>query len=356
MVKRNLDTLLERHDAPTIIKRLERELGDAKTKIGMQAAVREVLGLHDLAGRSAAPAWTYEEDPPKESPGCPVLFLSDLHWGELVDSEQLNGVNSFDLATARKRLRYTVETAVKLCGILDPKMRYPGIVVPLGGDMVSGDIHEELTATNELPTIPTVLDLATHLEGAIGLLADKFGRVFLPCVSGNHGRNTRKPWAKNRNATSFDWLLYQILIKSFADDDRVQFYVPAGSDAFFRVYNVRYLLTHGDQFRAGDSIIGPLGPLARGRQKKLARDAAIGRDFDVMLAGHWHTYIHMTTMIVNGSLKGMDEYAAAENYAFEEPQQALWIVNPRYGCTFRMPVQCEPPAKPRKAEWVSVAA
>lgn len=355
-MKRDLESFKARHDPAAVIRRLENELQDAKDKLGMQEAVRDVLGLHDLAGREPAPAWTYDHAVPDESPGVPVLFLSDLHWGEVVNAEQVNGVNRFDLKTARKRLRHTVETAIKLTSILDPKMRFPGIVVPLGGDMVSGDIHEELEATNELPTIPTVLDLAEHLEGAIALLADTYGKVFLPCVSGNHGRNTHKTWAKNRNATSFDWLLYQILIKSFAKDDRVHFYVPAGSDALFRVYGVRYLLTHGDQFKAGDSIIGPLGPLARGRQKKLARDQSVGRDFDVMLAGHWHTYIHMNSMIVNGSLKGLDEWAASMNFSFEDPQQALWIVHPRNGCTYRMPVQCEPCVKPRKTEWVSVAA
>lgn len=355
-MKPTLEGFKAKHDPATIIARLEGELKDAHSQVGMQAAIREVLGIHGLADHETAPAWTYQPPAVKESPGVPVLFLSDLHWGEVVYRAQVNGVNEFDLKIAHQRLRHTVETAIRLTKILDAEMRYPGIVVPLGGDMISGDIHDELVATNELPSIPAVLDLAEHLESAIGLLADTYGKVFLPCVSGNHGRNTRKTWAKNRNATSFDWMLYQILRKAFSKDKRVQFFVPAGSDALFKVYGVRYLLTHGDQFKAGDSIIGPIGPLARGRQKKLARDQAVGRDFDVMLAGHWHTYIHMTNMIINGSLKGLDEYAAAGNFSFEEPQQALWIVHPKYGCTFRMPVQCDPPGKPRKTEWVSVAA
>lgn len=36
---------------------------------------------------------------------------------------------------------------------------YPGIVVALAGDMVSGDIHQELKETNEVPTIASVVEL-----------------------------------------------------------------------------------------------------------------------------------------------------------------------------------------------------
>ena len=42
-------------------------------------------------------------------------------------------------------------------------MDYPGIVVLLRGDMISGNIHEELQATNQLNTMPTVLLLLGEL-------------------------------------------------------------------------------------------------------------------------------------------------------------------------------------------------
>jgi hypothetical protein len=35
--------------------------------------------------------------------------------------------------------------------------------------------------------------------------------------------------------------------------------------------------------------------------------------------------------LLNGSLKGYDEYAAIGNFAFEVPQQALWINIPEKG-------------------------
>jgi hypothetical protein len=74
-----------------------------------------------------------------------------------------------------------------------------------------------------------------------------------------------------------------------------------------------------------------------------------------MMCGHWHQYIHLSRLIVNGSLKGYDEYAYQNNFGFEEPQQALFVVHPRHGITYRMPVNCEPAPKPRTTEWVSHA-
>lgn len=354
---KTLSEFRAKHDPLTIISRLESELRAANEKLGLESTIKDLLGTTVLRlDHVKPPAWVADAPKKSVSPGVPTLFLSDLHWGEVVRSEQVNGVNRYNLEIARKRLRHTVETAADLLRILDKDMRYPGIVVPLGGDMVSGNIHDELRATNEVNIMPAVLDLFEALIGAIGFLADTFGHVFLPCVSGNHGRDTLKTWAKDRNHTSFDWILYQFLARHFAADKRIVFHIPAGSDALYRVYGTRYNLTHGDQFKAGDSIIGPIGPLMRGNQKKTARNQAVGQDYDVMLAGHWHQYIHLARMIVNGSLKGYDEYAAAGNFGFEPPTQALWITHPRFGITYRMPVYCETPPQRTAAEWVSVPA
>lgn len=337
------------------IKKLESELRKAQVGATELQIVRQAIGAAIEGARATVPPqWTIQAPKANSSPGVPTLFLSDFHWGERVNPSEIEGANEFNLAIARRRLAHTVQTAVHLLGIVDPKMRYPGIVLPLGGDMITGNIHDELVATNELQTMPTVLDLYGYLIATITALLGVFENVFVPCVGGNHGRDTRKTWSKLRNHTSFDWLLYQFLAKHFEGNKRVRFHIPDGSDAHYRIFSTRYLLTHGDQFRGGDSIIGPIGPLTRGNQKKQARNQAISREYDVMLAGHWHQYIHLERLIVNGALKGYDEYAYQGNFGFEPPRQALWITHPRYGITFRMPVLCEPPAAATRADWVSI--
>ncbi len=335
----------ETHDPSTIIARLTSEVEKARRESDEVAAVRSVLAeMGALLAAVKPPAWTLKAAKDPRSPGVPTLFLSDLHWGERVDPAQIGGVNEYDLAIARRRLHYCVETAISLCRIIDPKMRYEGIVVPLGGDMISGNLHEELTATNQINSMPAVLDLFGELCAAIRVLADAFGAVRLPCVSGNHGRDTRKIWAKDRHHTSFDWLLYQFLARHFKDDKRVTFEIPDGPDAPFSIFGTRYLLTHGDRLgHGGDGLIGFLGPVVRGDHKRRSRNSQISQPYDVLLCGHWHQYAHLPKLVVNGSLKGYDEYAYTEAFSFEPPQQALWITHPRKGITFRMPVFCEAP-------------
>lgn len=338
------------------IKRLEQDLAKAdKERLTHSAIRRAIVGLADNVLKTEAPAWCVTQKVSDSSPGVPTLFASDLHWGEVVHPAQIGGVNKFNLDIAHKRLDRMGERAVRLLSIISPKLDYPGIVLVLGGDMISGNIHDELTATNEMNSMPCVLDLYGRLVSLIGMLADKFGKVFCPCVSGNHGRDTHKIWNKDRHHTSFDWLLYCFLAKHFEGDKRVSFYIPDGPDALYRIYGHRYLLTHGDQFRGGDSMIGALGPLTRGDHKKRSRNAQIDMEYDTMICGHWHQYIHLTRLIVNGSLKGYDEYAYNSNFGFEVPQQALWLTHPKYGITFRMPVRLDEPRGASKSGWVSVS-
>jgi len=228
------------------IKRMEAELRAHSKQDDQTEVIKGVIGT--MARRVEEldpPAWIVKPHRLESAPGVPTLFVSDLHWGEVVYPSQINGVNQYSIATAHERMKVLVDSALYLLSIISPKMDYPGIVVPLGGDMISGNIHDELTATNELNSMPAVEDLYSVLVGVIKTFADVFGNVFLPCVSGNHGRDTAKVWHKDRHATSFDWLLYRFLARRFEEDKRVTFFIPDGPDAYYKIYDHAYLLTHG---------------------------------------------------------------------------------------------------------------
>lgn len=320
--------------------------------------VREqIIGLKDA--EISIPEWVLKPCGAADTTSVPTLFVSDLHWGEIVDADQVDGVNAFDLAIAHDRIKVLASSTIDLLRHHMGKMKYPGIVMPFGGDMVTGDIHEELTATNEMEIMPTVLDLWGSMVWLIETMAEEFGQVFVPCVTGNHGRNTRFTRAKGRNHTSYDWLLYNFLAKHFEakKDARVKFLISPAADCLYQVYGHRYLLSHGDQFKGGDGIIGPLGPLTRGNKKKAARNVAIRRDYDTMIVGHWHTYMSLMRLIVNGALKGYDEYAYVSNFDYEPPQQALWLTHSLRGITISAPVQVDPKqVRQEDVEWVKWAA
>jgi transposase-like protein len=337
------------------LRELQARLATAeKASLSDEYVKRKIFEL--LEGPIDPPKWLTPTRVPRGGLLVPTLMLSDLHWGEVVYPRQVNGVNEYNIAVAQRRFRTAIERAVDLCKHHMIEPNYPGIVVALGGDMLSGDIHEELSESNELPVMPALLDLMGCLIWAIGRLADEFGRVFLPCVTGNHGRNTKKPRAKGRNYSNFDWLLYQFLAKHFEADKRIQFLIPDGSDAHWTVFGHRYCMTHGDQFRGGDGMIGALGPIIRGDHKKRSRNGQIDLGYDTLLLGHWHQLIQLQRLIVNGSLKGYDEYAAANNFGFEQPQQALWLTHSERGITFSMPVHVDERRHVENTKWLEFAA
>lgn len=337
------------------LKRVEAALKLAEASVLDHTLIKsQIIKIDQSVLETETPAWAISTKRGHDFPGVPTLFLSDLHWGEVVDSKQINGVNEFNMTIARARLKEVAKSAVRLLTILSPKLDYPGIVLVLGGDMVNGNLREEMTATNEENIMPVMVDIFEHLGSLIQTMADTFGHVFIPGVTGNHGRSTVKIWAADRHATSFEWLLYCMLAKRFASDSRITFLIPDGPDAHYRIYNHRFVLSHGDQFRGGDGVIGPLGPIIRGDFKKRARNAQLHQDYDTMLLGHFHQYMHLTKLIVNGSLVGYNEFAYANNFPYEPPCQALFLTHPRYGITYRMPVFAAKGEVKEVSPWVSV--
>jgi hypothetical protein len=350
-IQDGVDFMAELQEAKAKIRTLETAAdAQAKEQLTAEFIKKKIIQLKDE--NIDVPDWLIRT-PKEEVSGVPTLFASDWHWAEIVDPKQIGGVNQYNITISQQRARALIETAIDLLNNHLNNPEYPGIVFALGGDMVSGDIHEELMATNEVEIMPTVLDLFGVLTWCITTLADQFGKVFVPCVTGNHGRNTHKIRAKGRNFTSFDWLLYSFLAKRFEADERIKFLIPDGPDAYYSIFGHKYLLTHGDQFRGGDGMIGALGPIIRGDHRKRSRNAQIDQDYDTMLLGHWHQLIQLQRLIVNGSLKGYDEYANQNNFPYEPPRQALWITHPQHGITFSAPVNVERKRVVGRTEWVS---
>ena len=344
-----------------------------KTKAELVAAradIRQLQKQHDtaeairnriykLAERTPEPPdWIDPLKKPKGSRGVPVMLWSDWHYGEVVRPEEVGGVNEFNAEIAAARITKLVNTSIDLAfnHMGRATKEYPGAIVCLGGDMLSGDIHEELFATNDRTTQQCINDLTDLLAGALETVADKFGKVFVPCVVGNHGRASRKPRMKGRIYTSHEWNIYCNLERHFRRDSRIQFFIPNETDAHFKVYGHRFLLTHGDSLgvKGGDGIIGAIGPIMRGSLKIGSSEAQIGRDVDTILMGHWHQMLWLPGCIVNGALKGYDEYARlAMRAPYSPPSQALFFVHPEHGITARWEVLLDGAKSTVDKEWLS---
>lgn len=353
------------HDAAEIVRKKNLEIIDHKRTIEQlrrnnDTAEKIRAEIFDLAEHTIEPpTWLTGRGVPSGERGGPMTVWSDFHYGEVVNPDEVGGVNAYDMKIARQRFIRLVDTTIDLCTnhMGRSKVAYPGIVVCLGGDMIGGDIHEELMATNDRTPHQSVNDLTDLLAGGLEKIADQFGRVFVPCVVGNHGRSTRKPRMKGRVFTNYDWSIYCNLERHFRKDKRIQIMVPSETDAYFAVFGHRFLLTHGDSLgvKGGDGIIGVLGPIMRGTLKVGQSEAQIGRAFDTLVVCHWHQYITLPGLVVNNAFKGYDEYARlALRAKYSRPSQALWFVHPEHGITAHWQVYVD---KLRSAEhsktWVT---
>lgn len=328
------------------VKDLEREVRELRQRVLSAEAIREIVGGL-LGAPLVATTWqTKVQRVVARSPGVPTLDLGDFHWGEVVQAEQVYGLNSYDSRVARRRLQYVVDKALTILGEVF-HAREPELVVVLGGDMVSGDIHEDLRGSNDQLLLAAVMDCAENLAAVVEHLTGTFERVHVVGVPGNHGRLTVRPRVKGLAETNCDWLIYMILAKFALAKlgDRVTWNVPLARDAVYEVAGRRFRVTHGDQFRSGDSLIGAIGPTTRGDKRK--RSAAISMPgspvaYDTLVVHHFHQTYLRPVLLMNGSLKGYDELAVAADWDYEPPTQNLWLTHPQWGITYYVPLIADP--------------
>ena len=117
------------------------------------------------------PKWTTRKTA-NRSKGIPTLFLSDWHWGEVVDPEEINYLNEYNVEIAQKRAKKCFYEFDRIF-FEESSKDWDGLVVLLGGDMVSGDIHEELAITNEKPILDCILDCSKAISAGIEMLSNR---------------------------------------------------------------------------------------------------------------------------------------------------------------------------------------
>lgn len=323
----------------SLLKDSEAELAVAKDEL---ETLQRELALYE-SDLSARPKWLASPKRDGKHHGTLIAFLSDTHWGETVDPRELDGFNAYSLEIAEARLKRFFERTIRVARNYFAGVEYDGIVLPLGGDLVSGDIHEELVETNEASTYETILWAVPRLAAGIELFAAEFGKVHVVSAPGNHGRNTLKPRAKRNSANNADTLIARLVARDFVGREDVTFEVPESTDASFPVYDKVFSVEHGEVFQkgfAGSAEIGPLGPVKRGTARKRSQLAVEGRRMDYNLVAHFHQYVPAVTQgfVMNGSVKGYDEFARRFHYKPEEPQQALMVCTPEHGVTIQAPV------------------
>lgn len=343
------------------IRRLEKTVSSLKTELKKaqdeqltNSDVRKyILGIKEQG--DALPDWTVQKKKDKNQDNIPSMLLADFHWGEQVEPSQVFGLNEYNMEIAQKRIKKVTENAIWLLRYHIRQESYPGFVLHLNGDLISGDIHDELSQTNEDQVMPVVLDVYGNLKQVIEHLVKEFGKVFVPCTIGNHGRTNKKPQHKAQAYKNFDWIIYHLLADWFASDDRVTFLIGDDDEIQFEINNHVYRQTHGAQFRGGTGFIGAIAPISRGENKKRIAAQSQGMTYDTLVLSHFHQTLWQPRTVVCGSLVGYSEYGADLNFEYEPPQMLMWLTDPVYGKNSPLEVYATDPKERNDQTFTQVA-
>lgn len=335
------DAIEQAHDADQVLRSTNTTLRARNKRLATENERLEALLARYSTVRASdqkVPAWLKPKKVTKAHRATPVLMLSDLHLDEVVDLDEMDGINCFDREIAHRRLEKVINSTVDLLKNYTAGTHYDGIVAALLGDIVTGVIHDELARTNESPVPDTIVHWVPELASALRHLADEFGRVYVPVVDGNHDRTYKQTPSKQRATSSFAWIIYNWLADALREDSRITFGITTSPEQLVDVYDTTFLLSHGDGFRSQGGVGGLYPSMLKWLLKKHQLYSKTKRDFDYALLGHWHQDLWGQDFVVNASLKGYDEYAKDRGFSYGVAAQQLFLVTPERGLGHRMTV------------------
>lgn len=311
------------------------EITDLKARLAKyEQLISELESQLDVkAALEENPASQAQMKPAKVTGGdaCAVLMASDWHAEEVVTSASTNGLNEFNLSIAKERIRKFFSASVQLTEIQRTGVEIDHALLWLGGDLMSGFIHEELSETNELTPTETVIWLKDQVAEGINYLRANFKHLTIVCNYGNHGRNTKKPRHATGYKNSYEWLLYRVLSDQITEN--VTWQIADSYFTYVDLYGRMIRAHHGD----GLKYQGGVGGLTIPVEKAIASWNK-GRVADLDMFGHWHQQMQNPRWVSNGSLIGYNAYAISIKAGYEPPQQTFFLFDKKRGRTITAPI------------------
>lgn len=272
-----------------------------------------------------------------KSEGIANTVWSDWHIEEKILSSEILGYNSFNLNVAEKRTSNLMNTFIKLVDIDRYGINIPYAVIYLGGDFLSGYIHDELMESNNMTPAESVVYLEEKISSMLsGILAKgKFNKIKVICHTGNHTRYTKGKGYHHKGfpKKTFEWILYHNIARYFENNNKIEFVIPEASQYINRQYDFDIRSLHGHQFKYNGGIGGAMVSINR----KLLRWNK-KQNVYLNVFGHLHEYDTPKDVIRNGSLVGYNQYAFDNGYEYQDPIQAYFLIGEKRGLVVNRPI------------------
>jgi len=283
-------------------------------------------------------AWRQRATKRRKAAVTAVAQLGDWHIGEVIVEEETVGYGVYDWAIAQRRIHQFCADFLEWIHTQRQGYKIDELVIPVVGDMVSGDIHAELSLTNEFPS-PVAASLAGRLLAEVTReLAGAFRATRLVCVTpDNHGRFSRKPPFKRAAERNWNYIVYEIASAWLRDLDRLTIKRSKAIRFSEEIRDWTFLIEHGHTVRGWMGI--PFYGIARQKGREAIKHMALRRHFDWQLIGHWHKPFELDGTICNGCLAGTTELDHGES-RFAAPSQNGFLVG-KHGPFGRVPFRLD---------------
>ena len=269
-----------------------------------------------------------------------VVLASDWHIEEEVLAKSVQHLNAYNPEIARERAERFFRSILKLLDINRKHTRIDAIVLWLGGDFITGSLHEEnLITTAMLPL--EAINLAGELlaDGIATLLEHgKLTRIVVPCSFGNHGRLSKKPYYSKAATANLEWHLYARLAQDFESESRLEFHVTESRlNEGVEVFGRRLRFHHGEDLRYSGGLQGTFGRLFKAHTAWNQTTPCF-----MSFVGHWHQHkVFDGVGAINGSLIGYSAYSQMLLCEYEPPRQTFLMIEKDHGLTSSGPIFVE---------------
>jgi len=267
-----------------------------------------------------------------------VLQWSDWHIEEVVKRHAVNDLNEFNLEIAERRINQLLNDSARIIDTIKEPYKSKKIIIHLGGDFITGNIHDELAESNSLLPTDAIIHVQNKLAGAIEFISDKTQLpIEIVTSSGNHGRMTKQQRISTELGNSLEQYMYHVLGDKFSNNKFIKFHQQYGIHTILDIYGTITRFHHGHFIRYGGGVGGPTIPInkAINNWNKSIRNVSL----DVF--GHFHQSLLGKSFIINGSLIGWNPYAISIKAEFEKPSQNLFVIDSLRGRTMYNPIILE---------------
>jgi len=268
----------------------------------------------------------------------PVMHITDTHVGAVQEPNEIEGFNAFDPAIAHQRSILYAQKWLKWVNDHTTAHHIQEASVIITGDLISGDIHDELRITNAYPSPVQVVESARDIALQISMIAPYFRKVKIHFITeDNHSRLTKKPQAKEAGLNSLNYLVAMLVQSYIANLSNVEMHIYAMLEKVVHVNHRQYLITHGHNVRGWMGvpwygIERKVGKEAQARLQLIMQEIERAKEigFHKYVFGHFHSPIFVELYIGGASLQGTDAYDHQAG-RYGGPGQGAWMVHPEYG-------------------------